>query len=115
MGGSRDLNLHKSWNPKLVRNRKKIEKTEQLLLERQKQLIKESNQKQIEDHASIDKGNLSWMYQEPKQKQEQTTKRQPTQQLLDRKTTTSKVQKPQKKKNKFDYSKDDPMSSLKQK
>ncbi|AQZ19003.1 CWC25 (YNL245C) [Zygosaccharomyces parabailii] len=115
MGGSRDLNLHKSWNPKLVRNRKKIEKTEQLLLERQKKLLKESKEKQIEDHASIDKGNLSWMYQEPKQKEDPMIKTQPIQQPLGRNATTPKVQKPQKKKNKFDYSKDDPMNSLKRK
>lgn len=115
MGGSRDLNLHKSWNPKLVRNRKKIEKTEQLLLERQKQLLKESKQKQIEEHASIDKSGLSWMYQEPKQKEEPTIKGQPIQQPSDRNATSPKVQKPQKKKNKFDYSKDDPMSLLKRK
>lgn len=115
MGGSRDLNLHKSWNPKLVRNRKKIEETEKLLLERQKKLLKESNQKQIEDHASIDKSNLSWMYEEPKQHKQTTNKESPTQSQVPHKHTTSKVQKLQKKKTKFDYSKDDPMSSLKRK
>lgn len=112
MGGSRDLNLHKSWNPKLQQNRKKIENTEKLVLERQKSLAKQAKDNEIENHASINKHSLSWMYQDPTITNANKDTKPPTRQQREQ---SSKVQKPSKNTKTFDYSKEDPMNLIKRK
>lgn len=125
-----DLNLLKSWNPKLMKNRKKVWETEQELLkeeqkfkERQKELEKESEENDlINVNQGKKKSGLEWMYDDKYNKEEENQdyllgkkkldvnliKKQSEEELKDEQTTTTIiVTKP-----KFDYSNDDPMSKF---
>lgn len=83
--GSGDLNLLKSWNPKLIKNRKKVWETEQdLINEQQKlntrlkeiekerelnELLNESNKNKpdaLKNDLALKKSGLEWMYQDAK-------------------------------------------------
>ncbi|EJS42072.1 cwc25p [Saccharomyces arboricola H-6] len=83
--GSGDLNLLKSWNPKLMKNRKKVWETEQdLVNEQQKlntrlkeiekerelnELLKESDKSQtnsVKNDLKLKKSGLEWMYRDAK-------------------------------------------------
>ncbi|CAI4049456.1 hypothetical protein SKDZ_14G0840 [Saccharomyces kudriavzevii ZP591] len=83
--GSGDLNLLKSWNPKLMKNRKKVWETEQdLVNEQQKlntrlkeiekerelnELLDESNKNHpggLKSDLRLKKSGLEWMYQDAK-------------------------------------------------
>lgn len=83
--GSGDLNLLKSWNPKLMKNRKKVWETEQDLVNEQQKLntrLKEiekerelnellhaSNKDQpdaLKTDLTLKKSGLEWMYQDAK-------------------------------------------------
>ncbi|CAI4051189.1 hypothetical protein SUVZ_14G0890 [Saccharomyces uvarum] len=83
--GSGDLNLLKSWNPKLMKNRKKVWETEQdLVNEQQKlntrlkeiekerelnELVHASNKDQpdaLKNDLTLKKSGLEWMYQDAK-------------------------------------------------
>lgn len=83
--GSGDLNLLKSWNPKLMKNRKKVWETEQdLVNEQQKlntrlkeiekerelnELVHASNKDQpdaLKNGLTLKKSGLEWMYQDAK-------------------------------------------------
>lgn len=107
MGSSRDLNSLKSWNPKLSKNRASVKKLELQLIEREKQLEKESKKREVEDLASLKTNNLSWMYQTPDNEPQRT--KQPTKPPSDK--IKKEIQKG-KSKPKYDYSKDDPMAKL---
>ncbi|KAG0668971.1 RNA-splicing factor [Maudiozyma exigua] len=125
-----DLNLLKSWNPKLMKNRKKVWETEQELLkeeqkfkERQKELEKESEENElINGNKNRKKSGLEWMYDDKYNKEDENQdyllgkkkldanliKKQTDEQTKDQKTTqNASVAKP-----KFDYSNDDPMSKF---
>ena len=124
------LNLLKSWNPKLMKNRKKVWETEQELLkeeqkfkERQKELEKESEENDlINVNQGKKKSGLEWMYDDKYNKEEENQdyllgkkkldvnlfKKQTDEENKDQKTTQNEtVAKP-----KFDYSNDDPMSKF---
>lgn len=107
MGSSRDLNSLKSWNPKLSKNKASVRKLELQLIEREKQLEKESKKREVEDLASLKTNTLSWMYETPHD-EPQTTK-QPTKPPSDKIKKETQKRKP---KPKYDYSKDDPMAKL---
>lgn len=72
--GTGDLNLLKSWNPKLVKNRKKVWEKEQRLLEedekirkRQLEIAKEKEEEELlagRDSTKGRKTGLEWMYQD---------------------------------------------------
>ena len=83
--GSGDLNLLKSWNPKLMKNRKKVWETEQdLITEQQKlntrlkeiekerelnELLNESSKDKpetLKNDLAVKKSGLEWMYQDAK-------------------------------------------------
>ena len=83
--GSGDLNLLKSWNPKLMKNRKKVWETEQdLNTEQQKlntrlkeiekerelnELLNESSKDKpetLKNDLALKKSGLEWMYQDAK-------------------------------------------------
>ncbi|SMN19751.1 similar to Saccharomyces cerevisiae YNL245C CWC25 Splicing factor required for the first step of pre-mRNA splicing [Maudiozyma saulgeensis] len=127
-----DLNLLKSWNPKLMKNRKKVWQTEQDLLteeqkfkERQKELDKEHD---LQNLLSSSKDNqlkqkklsgLEWMYDERMNKDENEEYLLGQKKLdikvinKDNKEIESTIIEEQKiKKLKFDYSNDDPMSKF---
>ncbi|EDO19063.1 hypothetical protein Kpol_2000p27 [Vanderwaltozyma polyspora DSM 70294] len=127
--GSGDLNLLKSWNPKLVKNREKVWIKEQELLKeneilKQKQLeiTKERELDSLVDphhkHKNSKKNGLEWMYSDPTHNEDY---------LLGKKSLDSSVISKNNLKNdskvdskidseqtkKFDYSNDDPMSKFK--
>lgn len=122
-----DLNLLKSWNPKLMKNRKKVWETEQDLLkeesklkERQKELEKERELNNLRDTSknTTKRTGLEWMYDDRIGKDENEDY------LLGRKKLDTKVIKVQNNndtkdthevqssKKIYDYSNDDPMSKF---
>lgn len=72
--GTGDLNLLKSWNPKLVKNRKKVWEREQELLQEDEQLKRRQREIELEqeekellngrDSSTKSKNGMEWMYQD---------------------------------------------------
>ena len=126
-----DLNLLKSWNPKLMKNRKKVWETEQELLkeeqkfkERQKELEKEYEENELinGNNSTKKKSGLEWMYDDKYNKDEENqdyllgkkkldanliNKQSKEESIDEQPSTLTPVTKP-----KFDYSNDDPMSKF---
>ncbi|CUS24364.1 LAQU0S15e02828g1_1 [Lachancea quebecensis] len=83
--GTGDLNLLKSWNPHLLKNRKKVWETEQQLLEEQRKFkerqIEIDKERQLDDLTSLTrtgakhqkKNGMDWMYNDPAATNEQNT------------------------------------------
>ncbi|CCC66642.1 hypothetical protein NCAS_0A00820 [Naumovozyma castellii] len=135
--GSGDLNLLKSWNPKLVKNRKKVWENEQQLLieetklqERKKEIEKERQFNELLDANREGESNkkkqtgLEWMYShEFKDEKEDyllgkkkldasVIKRQEEEEEAKDKVVSDTSSKSNKKQ--IDFSSEDPMSKLKQ-
>lgn len=65
MAGGNDLNLLKSWNPKLSKNRAKVKQKERELLLEEEKIQKQIKERQVNDLASIkSKTGLEWMYED---------------------------------------------------
>ncbi|CCF58020.1 hypothetical protein KAFR_0D03720 [Kazachstania africana CBS 2517] len=128
--GSGDLNLLKSWNPKLVKNRKKVWETEQELLKEEQKL--EERRKEIEKERELNElinsdvnhgksqkqTGLEWMYKSVtfdenedyllgKKKLDTTIIKNKPIDDKPKKDTTIAAERP-----KYDYSNDDPMSKF---
>ncbi|CCE62085.1 hypothetical protein TPHA_0B04150 [Tetrapisispora phaffii CBS 4417] len=125
--GSGDLNLLKSWNPKLVKNREKVWVKEKELIneelklkERQLELQKE---KELDELVGAKTRALDWMYNDPlassqtqnndyllgkKKLDASVVKKDSSTEELKKDPTTNLVSQRQK----FDYSLDDPMSAI---
>lgn len=109
MAGSSDLNLLKSWNPKLSRNREKVQKKEQEALEEEKKIRQAAKERELNDLATKSKAGLEWMYEVPKvaeikkktEKKPKLERNDSTVKHIPRVTKTSK------------YDKDDPMNKFK--
>lgn len=83
--GTGDLNLLKSWNPHLLKNKKKVWETEQQLLDEQRKFkerqIEIEKERQLDDLTSLNrtgsklqqKNGMEWMYNDPAATNEQNT------------------------------------------
>ncbi|QLQ78785.1 hypothetical protein HG537_0B01340 [Torulaspora globosa] len=68
MAGSNDLNLLKSWNPKLAKNREKVKRKEEEVLEEEKKIRQAAKERELSDLAAgKSRTGLEWMYDVPKQ------------------------------------------------
>lgn len=116
MAGGNDLNLLKSWNPKLSKNRQKVKQKEQLLLLEETKIQQRQKEREIEDLTSTkSKNGLEWMYEDPKintkvPEKPKLVKHDSTSKGIPKITTDNN--KPTIKK-KYTYSKDDPMNKYK--
>ncbi|QLL31272.1 hypothetical protein HG536_0B01340 [Torulaspora globosa] len=112
MAGSSDLNLLKSWNPKLAKNRQKVQKKEQEALEEEKKIRQAAKERELNDLATAkSKTGLEWMYDVPKQPE---TKSLPQEKpKLQRKNSTEKRIPTANKAKASRYDKDDPMNKFK--
>lgn len=113
MAGSSDLNLLKSWNPKLSKNRIKVQRKEQEALEEEKKIEQAAKEREINDLASAkSKNGLEWMYDTPKEtplpKKETLVKPK-----LQKKDSTQEGIPKVKTVKSSKYDKDDPMSKFK--
>ena len=52
MAGSSDLNLLKSWNPKLQKNKAKVSKVEEDAIEEERKIQQKQKEKELQDLAS---------------------------------------------------------------
>lgn len=109
MAGSSDLNLLKSWNPKLSKNKQKVEKKEQEALEEERKIRQRAKEREIADLASAkSKTGLEWMYEVPKPTTIKTQKPPVTEKQAET-TNIPKVSSIKKSR----YDKDDPMNKFK--
>lgn len=106
MAGSSDLNLLKSWNPKLRKNKQKVKKIEEEAIEEERKIQQKQKEKELQDLAAGKrKTGLEWMYEDAKHIQQVTTKPK----LVKKDSTTTGI--PKLKTDKF--AKDDPMNKFK--
>ncbi|KAL3233882.1 Pre-mRNA-splicing factor CWC25 [Nakaseomyces bracarensis] len=131
--GTGDLNLLKSWNPKLVKNRKKVWEREQELLNedeqlkrRQREIEQEQEEKELlsgrdsKSNTNPKKKGMEWMYQDdPYEKEDYLLgKKKLDSTVIHRpETETKPALKEIQSKHKDDsiYSKDDPMAMFSKK
>lgn len=108
MAGSSDLNLLKSWNPKLQKNKAKVSKVEEDAIEEERKIQQKQKEKELQDLASgKGKTGLEWMYEDAKHIQDKKPKPKPK--LVKKESTTKGI--PTLKSEKL--AKDDPMSKFK--
>lgn len=123
MAGGNDLNLLKSWNPKLSKNRQKVKQKEEELLLEETKIQQRQKEREIEDLSSTkSKNGLEWMYEEIKINTKtvpEQPKSKPKPKLVKHDSTTEGIPqittedgKPIVKK-KYSYSEDDPMNKYK--
>lgn len=111
MAGSSDLNLLKSWNPKLSRNREKVQRKEQEALEEEKKIRQAAKERELNDLAIKSKTGLEWMYEVPKDTNVKATVEEKPK--LERKESTIKHIPRVKTSKTSKYDKDDPMNKFK--
>lgn len=126
MAGGNDLNLLKSWNPKLSKNRAKVKHKEDELLLEEKKIQEQIRERKLQDLATTkSKSGLEWMYHsiDGKFKNQETTQLKKNRQINESETlipnTNDPVPHPNpdhnstRRSNPQKYEKDDPMSKFK--
>lgn len=110
MAGSSDLNLLKSWNPKLQKNRQSVRRKEEDAIEEERKIQQKQKEKELQDLASgKSKTGLEWMYDDAKHLSETKPKPKQKPKLVEKDATSKGIPKI----NKDKLAKDDPMTKFK--